>query len=176
MLSCLAFIAYAQTLSSFVELHRGATRLELGKIGEDRLEDSRTFLKKIDNFNYYLVESLHSSKRIVEKVPQLGLEVEFCSMMNVDFTQQAKHLWSFKGRLNSDNDLLKVSGLVDTSKSHFYNHTWIEVPKFLSIEVIQLPQIDLESLDLSAVTFCEEEPNGIDQKCKPNQDLNHLKN
>ncbi len=175
MLSCLAFIAYAQTLSSFMELPRGAARLELGHIGENHLEDSRTFLKKLDNAHYYLVESRDGNKRIVEKVPQLGLDVEFCSMMNIDFTQQDKHTWTFQGRLTPDNGGLDVSGLVDTSKSYFYNHVWIEVPEFLSLEVSPLPQVDLQTLNLSSVTFCEEDLSRLNQTCRPDQDLSHLK-
>ena len=176
MLSCLAFVAMAQTIPSFMALPRGSARLESGEIAGNKIEDTRTFLKAQDNAHFYLVESVHGPlKRYVEKVPQRGLPAEFCGIMHVDFTQTAGSNWSFSGRLTDDFGGGPVSGLVDTSRSYFHNHVWVDSPELIHLEVSPLPIAVLTTLDLTQVQLCEEGNNGLAMACGPAEDLSHLK-
>ena len=177
MLTCLAFVAMAQTLPSFATLERGSVRLETGHISTNIMHDRRTFLKKQDNAHFYLVESTHGPmKRYVEKVPQRGLPAEFCGIMNVEFENIDGTTWSMAGNLTEENGGQPVTGLVDTSRSYFFNHVWVSVPGVLHFNVTPLPSINIAELDLTAVTFCEEGSEGFTLGCSDNIDLSHLKN
>jgi hypothetical protein len=174
MLTCLAFVALAQTLPEFMSLERGSSRLELGHISSQTIEDTRTFLKAQDGSHFYLVESKFGPiKRYVEKVPQRGLDVEFCGIMDVEFSPTQDSIWSFKGHLTAENGGNSISGEVDVSKSYFFNHTVVDSPNLLHLTVSPLPLRELRTLDLSSVVFCEDEVMNVN--CGEEQDLSSLK-
>ncbi|MBY0517877.1 MAG: hypothetical protein K2P81_13285 [Bacteriovoracaceae bacterium] len=174
MLSCLAFVAFAQTMPDFISLPRGSTRLESGHISSQIIEDTRTFLKAQDGSHYYLVESKFGPlKRFVEKVPQRGLDIEFCGIMDVDFSQKQNSIWSFKGHLTAENGGNFISGEVDIAQSYFFNHTVVDSPNLLHLTVKALPAVEVGKLDLSSVVLCEDELMNV--SCGEVQDLSNLK-
>lgn len=176
MLTCLAFVAMAQTLPSFMALPRGSARLESGEIAGQKVQDTRTFLKAQEGAHFYLVESVHGPiKRFVEKVPQRGLPAEFCGIMHVDYTEASGSNWSFSGRLTEDFGGGPVSGLVDTARSYFHNHVWVDSPGLLHLEVSPLPLVVLSSLDLTHLQLCEESSNALAMGCGSAEDLSFLK-
>lgn len=177
MLSCTAFIALALTHPEFATIERGMTRLETGFLSSQSVNDTRTFLKRIGTDHYYWVESTFGAhKHFVEKVPQRGIEAEFCGIMDVDFEASAGTEWSFRGHLTPENGGLAITGLVDMSRSYFFNHVWVRVPELLELHVSALPALDLSQLDLSSVTFCEIGTEGFSAGCQESVDLSDLKN
>lgn len=166
MLDCLAFIALAELQPSFTQLPRGMARLETGHVAERPVRDIRVFLKEQDGANFYWVESAHGAlPRYVDKVPQSTRSQEFCDIMDVQFTQTGTHTWELAGTMQG----LPTQGLVDTSRSFFHNHVWVNVESLLRLEVFPLPNIRIDALDLSSISLCQ------GSECGGEENYSHLK-
>jgi hypothetical protein len=168
MLTCLAFIAAAQEMPTFTELSRGMARLEKGHIGEQKVNDRRVFLKQLDGSHYYYVLP-QGAAAYVEKVLSRTLAEDFCSSMEIHFTEASPHKWNFKGRYA---DAKEVSGQVFTDRSYFHNHSWVKVEGLLELTVTPLPLTLPHTLNLKAIKLCESTDLGL--ACGLAQNLSHL--
>lgn len=167
MLDCLAFIALAELQPSFTQLPRGTARLEIGHIDSQPVRDTRVFLKEKDGANFYWVESAHGPQaRYIDKVQKLSRAQEFCDIMDVSFTQTGSTTWELAGTMQG----LPTQGLVDLSRSFFHNHVWVQVESLLRLEVLPLPNIRIEALDLSSIGLCQNSVCGSEED---HSDLQH---